>query len=75
MDLMSEISEILGFKYVIKLVGDNKYGKRDPRTGEWNGMIRELIDGKADVAITDLTITYEREAAVDFSMPFMNLGT
>ena len=29
---------------------------------------------KADLAITDLTITYEREQAVDFSMPFMNLG-
>ncbi len=25
-------------------------------------------------AIADLTITYEREQAVDFSMPFMNLG-
>jgi ABC-type amino acid transport substrate-binding protein len=29
---------------------------------------------KADLAIADLTITYEREQAVDFSMPFMNLG-
>ena len=30
---------------------------------------------KADLAIADLTITYEREQAVDFTMPFMNLGT
>lgn len=29
----------------------------------------------ADLAICDLTITYERESAVDFTMPFMNLGT
>lgn len=29
---------------------------------------------KADLAIADLTITYEREQAVDFTMPFMNLG-
>lgn len=28
----------------------------------------------ADLAITDLTITAEREGAVDFTMPFMNLG-
>lgn len=28
----------------------------------------------ADLAITDLTITSERESAVDFTMPFMNLG-
>lgn len=30
---------------------------------------------EADLAITDLTITSERESAVDFTMPFMNLGT
>lgn len=29
---------------------------------------------RADVAIADLTITYDREQAVDFTMPFMNLG-
>ena len=33
-----------------------------------------MLAQKADLAITDLTITYEREQAVDFSMPFMNLG-
>ena len=29
---------------------------------------------RADIAITDLTINYERESAVDFTMPFMNMG-
>ena len=29
---------------------------------------------KADLAITDLTITYDREQAVDFSMPFIYIG-
>jgi len=29
---------------------------------------------KADLAITDLTITFERESAVDFTHPFMSLG-
>ena len=33
-----------------------------------------LLLQKADLAIADLTITYEREQAVDFTMPFMNLG-
>lgn len=28
----------------------------------------------ADLAITDLTITADREEAIDFSIPFMNLG-
>ena len=29
---------------------------------------------KADLAACDLTITYERRTAVDFTMPFMTLG-
>uniref|UniRef100_A0A1I8I3N7 Glutamate receptor n=1 Tax=Macrostomum lignano TaxID=282301 RepID=A0A1I8I3N7_9PLAT len=41
---------------------------------EWNGMVRELIDGRADIALGSFTITYEREKAIDFTKPFMNLG-
>lgn len=57
-------------------------------------MVRELLEQRADVAIGDLTITFDREQvkfrassthptnlisksftqAVDFTMPFMNLG-
>ena len=32
------------FKYKFQLVGDGKYGSKNPTTGEWNGMIRELQD-------------------------------
>ena len=32
------------------------------------------MNQKADLAVADLTITYEREQGVDFTMPFMNLG-
>jgi len=35
---------------------------------EWDGMIKELLDQRADVAIADLTITYNREQVVDFTM-------
>lgn len=31
---------------------------------EWDGMIKELLDQRADVAIADLTITYNREQVV-----------
>ncbi|XP_023230158.1 glutamate receptor ionotropic, kainate 2-like isoform X2 [Centruroides sculpturatus] len=72
-DLLDEIAKYLGFNYVIREVADKSYGKRD-HLGEWNGMIRELMDAKADLAIGDITITYEREEVVDFTMPFMNLG-
>jgi len=29
---------------------------------------------RADLGVCDLTITHERRSAVDFTMPFMNLG-
>lgn len=73
-DLLYEISKILGFNYTIKLVPDGRYGSLNKETKEWNGMMKELLDQKADLAVGDLTITYDREQAVDFTMPFMNLG-
>ncbi|XP_046985310.1 glutamate receptor ionotropic, kainate 2 isoform X2 [Schistocerca americana] len=73
-DLIHEIANILCFNYTFKLVPDGRYGSYNPETKEWDGMMKELLDQKADLAIADLTITYDREQAVDFTMPFMNLG-
>ncbi|XP_023349760.1 glutamate receptor ionotropic, kainate 2 isoform X2 [Eurytemora carolleeae] len=73
-DLIHEIAGILGFNYTIKLVEDGSYGSYNKHTGKWNGMIGELLDQKADLVVADITITYEREQGVDFTMPFMNLG-
>lgn len=39
-----------------------------------NPMTNILQFQKADLAICDLTITYERRSAVDFTSPFMTLG-
>lgn len=30
---------------------------------EWDGMVRELLEQRADIAIGDLTITFDREQA------------
>lgn len=42
-DLLKELAHILGFSYEIRLVEDGKYGAQDDK-GQWNGMIKELID-------------------------------
>ena len=34
----------------------------------------ELMAGQADIAIGALTINFAREAVIDFTKPFMNLG-
>ncbi|XP_041980062.1 glutamate receptor ionotropic, kainate 2 isoform X3 [Aricia agestis] len=73
-DLIHQISNVLGFNYTFKLAPDGRYGSYNRETREWDGMIRELLEQRADIAIADLTITYDREQVVDFTMPFMNLG-
>ncbi|XP_044740754.1 glutamate receptor ionotropic, kainate 2-like [Chrysoperla carnea] len=72
MDLIHEISKLIGFKYEFYIT--EKYGSLDKKTKTWNGLIKELLDRKADLAICDLTITFDRRSAVDFTMPFMTLG-
>ncbi|XP_055907336.1 glutamate receptor ionotropic, kainate 2-like isoform X2 [Eupeodes corollae] len=73
-DLIAELGSKLGFNFVFKIQEDSKYGSLDPVTGKWNGMILEIIEGRADLGITDLTMTSDRESGVDFTIPFMNLG-
>uniref|UniRef100_A0A8C2Z3Y2 Glutamate receptor n=1 Tax=Cyclopterus lumpus TaxID=8103 RepID=A0A8C2Z3Y2_CYCLU len=70
-DLLTELANVLGFTYEIRLVPDGRYGSQDEK-GQWNGMIRELIE--ADLAVAPLTITYMREKVIDFSKPFMSMG-
>lgn len=42
-DLLRAVADHLTFDYVIELVPDRKYGAVDPNNGEWNGMVRELL--------------------------------
>ncbi|CAM9146561.1 unnamed protein product, partial [Lampetra fluviatilis] len=51
-----------------------KYGARDQDSNIWNGMVGELVYGRADIAVAPLTITLVREEVIDFSKPFMSLG-
>ncbi|XP_065128114.2 glutamate receptor 1a isoform X1 [Paramisgurnus dabryanus] len=73
-ELAAEIAKHVGYQYKLKIVADGKYGARDPDTKMWNGMVGELVYGKADVAVAPLTITLVREEVIDFSKPFMSLG-
>ncbi len=41
-DLATEIASIVGFNFSIEVT--DGYGSIDKETGEWNGMIRELLE-------------------------------
>ncbi|KAI3388463.1 hypothetical protein SNEBB_009644 [Seison nebaliae] len=79
-DLFLRIKELMKkddfiFNYRFKQVEDGKHGqplKNNPKV--WNGMIHELMTRKADLAISDLTITLSREQVIDFTKPFFESG-
>lgn len=44
-DILEEMRKELHFNYSIYLAPDGKYGVRDKRSGLWNGVVKELMDG------------------------------
>lgn len=71
-DLIKKLSQEVKFKYEMYIVEDGAYGAF--KNGMWNGMIKDLIDHKADMSCVDMSITSQRQGAVDFAMPYMNTG-
>lgn len=42
-DILDRVAQQVGFDYILDLVPDRKYGAKDPITGEWNGMVHQLM--------------------------------
>ncbi|RCN29927.1 hypothetical protein ANCCAN_24306 [Ancylostoma caninum] len=72
-DLLKKIARLSKFNYTIHEVKDKAYGIRE-ENGKWNGMVGELINGEADLAVASLTISYSRSEVIDFTVPYMHLG-
>lgn len=60
-DVIHELAQILGFNYTFIIQEDGANGNLDRTTNEWNGMIREIIDGVSE------TITFAIQL-VDYSL-------
>ncbi|KAI5699759.1 hypothetical protein M8J75_008315 [Diaphorina citri] len=74
---------ILSSPYIMRKDSSEKLVGNDQFEGYSIDLINEIakilgfnytLKLKADLVLADLTITYDREQAVDFTMPFMNLG-
>ncbi|XP_072038078.1 glutamate receptor 2-like [Amphiura filiformis] len=77
MDLLDRVKthvKGLDFDYEVELVPDGQYGIKKRYSDIWTGMIGEVVRKKVDIAAGPLTVTEEREDAVDFTYPFMSSG-
>ncbi|XP_072038079.1 glutamate receptor 1-like isoform X1 [Amphiura filiformis] len=75
-DLLEEIKKVMehdgmDFTYELELMSEGNYGRRDSVSGQWDGMIQELIEDDADIAAGALTKTSIREEAIDFTDHFL----
>lgn len=71
-DLIEEIKKIVNFDYEIETVPDGKFGNMD-ENGNWNGIVKQLIDKKADIGLGSMSVMAERENVIDFTVPYYDL--
>lgn len=66
------------FTYSLALSPDGQFGSFGPKNGtgkkEWNGLIGELYNDRADMIVAPLTINPERAQVIEFSKPFKYQG-
>lgn len=74
-DILKEMSRLLDFTFNVSLVPDGKFGSDKGAERGWTGMVRELMDDKADIALAPFQMSAERSSVVDFTKPFMIKGT
>ncbi|XP_047488310.1 probable glutamate receptor isoform X2 [Penaeus chinensis] len=63
------LKEITNFTYTCRRVRDGEWGSAIE--GRWTGMIGEVSDGMAQVAIAPLSVTQKRSAVVGFLIPLI----
>ncbi|KAB0800767.1 hypothetical protein PPYR_06506 [Photinus pyralis] len=71
-DLMDHIAKFLQFDYEIRVQTEGGFGQMDDN-GNWNGIVKELIDKRADIALGAMAVMAERESVIDFTVPYYDL--
>nr|AKO90025.1 ionotropic receptor 25a.2 [Microplitis mediator] len=68
-DMLKEMQKFMRFEYKIYESPDDKFGTMD-ESGNWDGMIKELMLDNADIALGTISVTAAREYVIDFTIPF-----
>ena len=52
--------QVAKFEFTIYTVPDGLYGVFDHDTNQWNGIVKELLERNADIAVAPMTINFAR---------------
>lgn len=75
MEMIDENQEIVGFDIdFIKAVAEEAGVEIVIQNTAWDGIFAGLSNGSYDAVISSVTITEERKANMDFTMPYINAG-
>ncbi|XP_075156259.1 ionotropic receptor 8a isoform X2 [Haematobia irritans] len=69
-DMIQTLSEKMNFDYEIVAPTSGKFGRRDPVTNEWDGLVGDLVRGETDFVVAAFKMYSEREEYIDFLAPY-----
>ncbi|XP_035674417.1 glutamate receptor ionotropic, delta-1-like [Branchiostoma floridae] len=72
-DILDQMAKDHNFRYDIYETPDRKFGVQLDN-GSWNGAIGQVLSRHADIAVSDLVISAQREEVVDFTKPYLDYG-
>ncbi|ELU15630.1 hypothetical protein CAPTEDRAFT_55310, partial [Capitella teleta] len=72
-DLMDLLEKKTGMQFQLNVVPDGLYGSKGSN-GVWNGMIGQVVSGRAQIAAAPITVSDKRKEVIDFSEPFMEFN-
>lgn len=72
-DVLRYVKTELQFEPLVYFVRDGNYGAKNSTAGTWNGVVRDIQEGKADIAI-DLMTNEARSQVIDFSLRWTYAG-
>ncbi|KAF6021621.1 hypothetical protein EB796_020082 [Bugula neritina] len=74
MDLLQSLADQLDFNYRLYISPDGSFGAYNNVTGNWTGMVKEIMDGRADMVAASFSILSGRAEVIDFTAPYYYSG-
>ncbi len=70
--LLERLARDLAFHFELYITEDGRYGNYE--NGSWNGLVQDLKEGMAHMAVAAFSITKQRSRVIDFTEPYFYSG-